>query len=53
MRITLVKEKKPKNGKCIRITRYISPFALLFDFSGLVALLDLALELGSLVILPS
>jgi len=36
-------------GKGARITRCTSPFALFADFSELVALLDLFLELGSLV----
>jgi len=33
------------------ITRYTSPFTLLFDFSKLVAILDLSLELGILITL--
>ena len=35
------------------IARYTSLFGLLFDFSELVALLDLSLKLGSLITLFS
>ena len=45
-RIKSQKKGKRKGG---RITRCTSPFALFSDFSELVALLDLFLDLGSLV----
>ena len=35
------------------ITRYTSPFTLLFDFRELIALLGLSFELGSMVTLSS
>ena len=43
------RKKRGEEGKGARITRCTSPFALFADFSELVALLDLFLELGSLV----
>ena len=53
-RIILAKQKKNKNKrgkkeKRGKITRYTSPFTLLFDFGELITLLDLPLQLGSFV----
>jgi len=47
--ITLAKKRKTRKGNGDRITTFTSPFAWLIDFSNLIALLDLVLELDTLV----